>query len=379
MSNVINAYDPLWYAQESLIQLEKVLGMAARVHRGYDKEPTQLGSTIKIRRPGTFVAQNVGTNDTQDLKPELVDIVVDQWKGVRFALTDKDLAATGDAIINDHIRPAAVAIADAIDQDLCKLADDIPWYIDVGATAGIADLTAARKIMFDNKVPLTDAAKLHFMLDGDMEADLLGQSAFTQFNGGGADAVAAQQDAVIGRRFGFWLFANQNVQSHTKGTASTGTLALTADFTKGATIIGVDAGSVTGTLVKGDSFVIAGNTQRYVVTGTSTAAGNIFSAVQIFPPLVQDYPNNAVVTVSLDDHSEAMAFHSNAFALAMAPLSDRAADLGARVATVSDPITNLSLRSSIWWDGNASSINVRIDALWGVKTLDPNLAVRARN
>lgn len=56
MSNTLSVYDPLFYAQEALIQLEKALGMAGRVFRGYDKSPQQKGSVISIRRPSTFTA-----------------------------------------------------------------------------------------------------------------------------------------------------------------------------------------------------------------------------------------------------------------------------------------------------------------------------------
>jgi len=379
MANVYSAYDPIWYANEALIQLQKSLGLASRVYRGYDKAPQQKGSTIAIRKPGTFIARDVGSSDSQDVNAEEVNITLDQWKGVRFTITDKDLSSTGQTIIEEHIRPAAYAIADAIDQALADQANCIPWYYDVGGTAGIPDLVGIRKLMFDNKVPLTDADNIHLMLDGDFEADLLGQSAFTQWQGAGQNGVSSQTDATLGRRFGFNLFANQNVVGHTKGTASVSALALNGAHAKGATTISIDAATVTGTLVRGESFVIAGNTQRYVVTAPATAAGNAFPAVQIFPALIQDYADNANVTVSLDDHSECLAFHRNAFALAMAPLSDAAQQVGARVQSVTDPVTGLSLRSSLWWDGDTSAVNVRVDALFGVKTLDPNLAVRARN
>ena len=77
-TNTLSVYDPLFYAQEALIQLEKALGMAARVHRGYDKEPQSKGSIIKIRKgvngsggaaPGGAVGQSsagVGTISRAD-------------------------------------------------------------------------------------------------------------------------------------------------------------------------------------------------------------------------------------------------------------------------------------------------------------------------
>ena len=55
-TNTLGIYDPIFYAQEALVQLEKALGLAGRVHRGYDSTPQQLGSTIQIRRPGIFTA-----------------------------------------------------------------------------------------------------------------------------------------------------------------------------------------------------------------------------------------------------------------------------------------------------------------------------------
>ncbi|MBY0431951.1 MAG: hypothetical protein K2Q10_12190, partial [Rhodospirillales bacterium] len=211
MANNLSVYDPTFYAQEALDILGKTLGMASRVHRGYDKAPQQKGSTITIRRPGTFTAQDAPSTP-QDIENGEVQIKLDNWKEVKFALTDRELANAGHAIIDEHIRPAAMALVDAIDQSLCGLYADIPWHHDVAASAGIADITAVRKMLFDNKVPLRDPAMVHWMIDGDMEADLLSQPAFTQWQGAGDAGALAQVSGALGQRFGFNLFANQNVQ-----------------------------------------------------------------------------------------------------------------------------------------------------------------------
>lgn len=377
MTNAVSVYDPIFYAQEGLIQLEKALGMAGRVHRGHDKAPQQKGATISIRRPGSFTAQDAPST-AQDIDAGEVQIQLSNWKEVKFALSDKEMSATGEVIIAEHVRPAAVALADAIDQSLCALYADVPSFHDVAATAGVSDIVAVRRQMFDNQVPLRDPAMLHWMTDGDMEADFLGQAAFTQWQGAGAVGTAAQVSGALGQRFGFNFFANQNVRSHTPGTLSSTSPLLQGAHSKGATSVTLDAGTLTGTLVKGDSFVIAGSSQRYAVTADATAAGNAVT-VGITPALAQGYADNAQVTVSLDEHSASLAFHRNAFALAMAPLSEIGNHLGARIATVTDPITGLAMRSRLFYDGNDSKAFVALDALWGVTTLDPNLAVRARN
>lgn len=384
MTNTLGVYNPIFYAQEALIQLESALGMAGRVHRGFDEErkSANKGDTINIRRPSTFTAQNAPST-AQDLDTETVAMVLDQWKEVKFKLTDKELAYTGERIINDHIRPAAYALADNVDQALNALYADIPWLYSLNASPGsvVTDVTGPRKVLFDNGVPIGDSSNMFYEVDGTLEAGLLANSAFGQWQGAGPTGQATQVRGAMGERFGLNFFANQNVTAgHTSGTASATTLAVLADTSKGATTIGLDAGSVTGTVVPGDSFVIAGNTQRYAITNTVTAATNAFAGVTFTPPLAADAAEDAVVTLTTSDSTaENIAFHRNAFGLGMAPLPDSARELGAKVETVQDPITGLSLRARVYYVGDSSEVHVALDILYGVKTLDPNLAVRCRD
>jgi hypothetical protein len=379
MPNTLSVYDPIFYAQEALIQLEKALGMAARVHRGYDKTPQDKGSTIEIPVPGTFSAQNA-PSAAQDLAPSKATIVLNQWKEVKFKLSDKELTFTKEKIIDDHIRPAAYALADDIDNALNALYADVPWFIDVGATAAVADVVAMNKMLFDNKVPLADEAMIHWEIDSDMYADLSANAAFSQWQGSGQAGADTQMSGQLGRRFGMNFFRNQNVKSHTPGVSADATGTATGAHAKGATAITVGAVTIGGTVKKGDSFSIAGQTQRYVFTADATAdGGGSLNAVPIYPALAVALAGGEVVTISLDAHSATLAFHRNAFALAMAPLSDIGNQLGARIATIADPITNLALRSRMYYVGDSSEVHVALDVLYGVKTLDGNLAARGRN
>lgn len=381
MANTLGVYNPTFYANEALIQLEKALGMAGRVHRGFEEERNSfgLGETINIRKPSTFTAQDAPST-AQDVSTETVAVTLDHWKEVKFKLTDKELAFTGDRIINDHIRPAAYALADDIDQKMTALYKDIPWFHTLNASPGsvVGDLTGPRQVMFDNAVPL--GSNVHYMVDGALEAGFLGNSAFAQWQGAGQEGVATQMRGAMGMRYGFELFANQNVSSHTKGTASTGSLLLNGAVAVGDTTVNLDAGSVTGTLVAGDTFVIAGNTQRYAVTGTFTASSNAFASVTILPAIVAAAADGTAVTVTLQTtDAENLAFHKNAFALALAPLPEHGSELGAKVTTIQDPVTGLTIRARIYYVGNSSEVHVALDVLYGFKTLDPNLAVRCQD
>lgn len=381
MSNTLGVYNPLFYAQEALIHLEKALGMAGRVHRGYDEERRSFmrGEYINIRKPSTFTAGDAPAS-AAELDTETVQIQLAYWREVKFALTDKELAFTGQRIIDDHIRPAAYALADDIDQKLVALYKDVPWYFDIAADAShvVGDITGTRQVMFDNKVPLSDYGNVHFMIDGKFEKGLLDLAAFSQSQGAGDAGVATQMRGSLGTKYGFEVFANQNVSFHTAGAmADPAGAILAGGFSKGATAITIDDLTDTQTVKAGDSFVIAGNTQRYVFTEDKTVASNALTNVGIFPALVADAAAESIVTIRVDSHRANLAFHRNAFALAMAPLSEIGNELGARIATVTDPVTGLSLRSRLYYIGNSSVVHVALDVLYGVKTLDPNLACRA--
>ena len=389
MSNVLSAYNPIFYAQEGLQALEKALGMASRVYRRLDTDKgRQPGDTITIRRPATFAAVSApGT--AQDLQAGSVDVKLDQWKEVKFALRDDELTYSGDRIVAEHIEPAAYAMADAIDQSLCARYIDIPWYVDFSSPAVVTDLTGARKALFDNKVPMND---LHFMIDGQRESELLALQAFSQFQGAGQAGVDTQTRGTLGVKYGMEFYANQNVPAHTSATVAdlAGAVNNAGGYAAGATSMAVDGFTASAAFKAGDIVKVTGHTQQYVIAadvtldgtgaGTITIAGS--SSVQ-GGGLESAVVDNQVVTVVLSGGSGAtknqnLLFHRNAIALAMAPLSEMGNGRGAEIFTASDPITGLSLRARLFYDGDASKLYVSLDALWGVKTLNANMAVRAR-
>lgn len=380
MANALGLYDPLFYANEAMIELRRALGMAGRVFRGFDRNPQEKGSKIMISRPGSFVAQDAPST-AQDLNPGQTEMSLDYWKEVKFFLTDKELAFTQEKIINDHIRPAAYAIANDIDVRLAALAQDIPWFINVTAPAGVADITAARKVLFQNGVPINDPGRMHMMVDGQLESEFLNLSAFSQHQGADGEGVETQRTGSLGRKFGFEVFANQNVRTHVPGVAADADGTLSGAHAKGAKVVTIAGLTAAGTVKKGDSFVIAGNTQRYVFSADATADGSgVITNAAIFPELVQAYSNGAVVNISLVAHVQNIAFHENAFALAMAPLPRLGDQLGgARIETVVDDISGLALRSRMWYVGDTSRVYVALDVLYGMKTLDPNMAVVLRD
>lgn len=379
MANTLSIYDPIFYANEALIHLRKSLGLASRVHTGYSKSPQDKGSVISIRRPSTFAVANAPST-AADITASSVDITLDQWREVKFKLTDKELSFTKEDIIREHIAPAAYALADDLDQKLAALYKFVPWGYDVAAGAGsgvvLADIANVRKVMFDNSVPMNDG-QLHMMVGGAEQAALLGLLAPHTLSG--PDGAQTLRNGTFGSVFGMGIFANQNTPSHTPGVSADATGAINGALAAGVTTIAFDGVTAAGTFKAGDSFVITGMTQRYVFTADATADGTgAVAAATISPALTAAVADNAVITILLDTHVANLAFHRNAFALATAPLSEMGAQLGAQIVNVADPVTGINMRSRVYYVGNSSEVHVALDILYGVKTLDGNLAARLR-
>lgn len=67
-----------------------------------------------------------------------------------------------------------------------------------------------------------------------------------------------------------------------------------------------------------------------------------------------------------------LVFHRNAFALVMRPLNN---SMPGANTTVKE-YKGLGLRAVVWYEGKEKALYVSIDALYGIKTLNPNLAAR---
>ena len=379
MSNTLGVFDPIFYASEALIYLTNRLGLASRVYRQYDPAPQQKGSTINIAQPGVFAAAAMpGTGS--DITPQTISLVLNQWQGVVIQLSDKELAYTKEKIIQDHVGPAAYAVANAIDVNVATLYQDVPTFVAAGGAATVADLISVRKAQLNNKVPLQDGL-MHFMVSPSVEADWLALSLFNQANTS-SDGADTQRRGVLGQKFGYELFSNQNAQTHVDVALTiTGAATLNTQANVGDTTISIKAATtLTGTLKKGDIINITDSVtsavDSYACTADTVAGSNIIT----FPcsPAVRLVHLTASTWTATQPNGKVMnmAFHRNAFALGMGVLSELGDGKGASIGSIADPVTGLALRSTVWYDGNNAQLKVRIDALWGTKTLNPDLAAR---
>lgn len=393
MANTLGNFNVPLYAATALQFLMNSLGTPKRVNRAYEQERASFGKgdVVNIRRPSSFTVYDapLAVGSIDDVKTESVQISLDQHKEVKMKISDKELAYTTEAFIQQHVAPMAYQVANTIDAALLALGYLVPHCQAITAS-GITDgttLTIADKIMRENRVPDDGPTRRHYAASPQVWQKWINSSAFGQWTGGGQAGANTQETALLGQKFGFMPYPSNNLLDVAAQASPVITTGVTNGAAlKGATSIPVDAATLTGTFLPGMVVQIgtaastagaAYNAQLYSITASVTAAGNA-ATLSISPPLRADVADGVTFTQKVNAAAAAfkteLAFHTDALALCMVPLPGRA--MGADVQTVTDQASGLSLRARLFYDGNASAHYFAIDALYGVKVLNADMAVR---
>lgn len=354
---------PTIVARQALLILQNQLTASGLVYRGVSSEFAKVGDTVKIRKPASFTAAKFaqGTPVTpQDATETSVSVVVNQQPDVTFQLTGKDRALNVQDFSAQLLTPAVNAIAQAIDADVCALAKDIPYKFGTAGTAPatFAALMGAGRVLNTNKAPMAGRVSV---MDEFAQAALLGDTNI--INAEKSGSTDALRNAAIGRVGGIDNYMDQNVIKHTAG-AGTVLIDNVAGYAVGDTAIHVDG--VTTALKVGDMLTISGN--DHVVT-VASALSTADQDITVYPALKAIVANDAAVTLAAS-HTKNLVFLPQAFALATAPLE--APMGGANTAT--ETWNGMTLRVVFGYDMLNKLDLVSIDCLYGVKTIQPELA-----
>jgi len=374
-------------AKEALMQLENNLVMGKLVHREYKNEFVKVGDTVTIRKPVRFEAKSGSTAVIQDVLETSTTITVDKRYHVAWDFSTQDLTLTIEEYSERYIKPAASVLANQIDMDLLALYQSV--YNAVG-TAGTTPSTfqaiADAATRLDNFAVPTDRRRLVLNPEANWKlADAL-KGLFWQEKV--RDVI---RKGYLGSIAGFDIYMAQNVKKHTKGSAS-GYLVNGANQTGSPSAeyqdLVVDTG--TGMFKAGDIITIAGVNavnpvskqdlgipMQFVVVQDSADPA---TSVRIAPPIIASGPyqnvtaapaDNAAISI-VDSHVANLAFHRNAFALVTVPLElPDGASFKARMT-----YNGISIRVLKDYDINNDQEIIRLDILYGVKCIYPELAVR---
>lgn len=359
---------------QGLLALRENAQMPRLVNRGYESTAGEKGSTIDVPIPSAITAQDVTPSyvppDDAGISPTKASISLDQWVEAPFFLTDKELLEVQEGTIPMQASEAIKALANDVDDYLFSLYTSVYGFAGTPATTPFGtDLTEyldARKALNNQLAPMDPRFAV---INADAEASALGLRAFQDASfRGDADGIIRGQ---IGEKLGAMWVMDQNVPSHTAGTAS-GATTTAAGFALGVTTIAL-ASAGTGTILAGDVITFANHAQTYAVTTGDSDVSNGGSIV-IYPGLKTALPTSAQAITVKATHVVNLTFHRDAFALASRPFAG--ADpmgLGTFMSAV-DPVSRLALRLEVSRQHKRTRFSY--DILYGAQLVRPELAAR---
>lgn len=400
MANTLTNLIPKILAR-ALINLRERCVMPRLVNSDYGTDPAQKGTTIDVPVPVAVGTTNVSPSNTlaspTDLTPGNVQISLNNWKQNNpIALTDKELTQidANQNFLPMQLTEAIRALASDVNQSIWgyykgssrgiygvagQLSDGFGVTPFDSTYQGVAGATLARKVLNKQLCPRSNRRGV---VDFDAEANMLALAQFSDAEKIMGSAVKIEGE--IGRKYGIDWVADDDVPTHTAGTAKTLTGTLTAsDHAIGTktitTVTSNNSGDDGKTIEPGDIIKFSGDSQTYVVCGSSTYTLTGSSGSQEISDLVI-YPGLKVATSSstitvYGSHVVNIAFHRDSIAFANRPLANPLIDgLGSKIMSMQDPVTGLVMRlevsrqhkQQIW----------EFDLLWGADLVRPEMATR---
>lgn len=400
---------PTIIAKEATMILENNLGMAKSVYRGYEKEFTnsvngyRVGDTVTIKKPTDFTVRDGATASIQDVTEGSTSITVNKQKGIDFQFSSVELSLDIKELSERVIKPAMIQLANQVDRDLMALYANVPQWVGTPGqdVNSFADFALAPKRMDTTAVP--QEGRSAFLSPSD-HWGLLGNQTGLYVE---RIANSAYREGSLGKIGGVDTFMSQNIPTHTvgplggtplvNGASQNVTYAASKDTGTQSLITDGWTASAASRVKAGDVFTLAGvfdvnpvtkatlpHLKQFVVTadGSSDGTGNL--TLTIAPAIITSGAHQTVSAAPADNaamtflgtastgYAQNLVFHKNAFALAMVPL---VSPPGA-VDVARESFKGTSVRIIPYYDGTNDVSKWRADILYGVKCVDPRLAVR---
>lgn len=357
---------PTIVAKEALLILTNSLVMKDLVHNDFSNEFTRVGNTVNIRVPASYVAKNfVSAIDVQSTTESYVPVKMDRHADVSVEITSKEQTLDLNSLSEQIIKPAMIAIAQKIDEDIANAAVGFAGSI-ASATASptdLADIAGLAKTLDINKAPMTDR---HLVLCPEHKYRYALTDNLSKVSYAGANETL--REALLGRIYGFNTYMDQNIPNTNAAVAGTATAYKVAG-TKGASVVALSAGLplTDGTVKIGDGFVVDGRLYRFTADATINGSG-VVASVAISPALHATI--TATDAVLINDHNS-VAFHRGGLAFVSRPLEIPEGAVKASNANAE----NISVRVVYSYDITNKKDIISFDVLYGLAKLNENLIV----
>jgi hypothetical protein len=383
---------PDMITREALRVLHQKLTFVGSINRAYDNSFAQsgakIGDTLRIRLPNQYTVRTGAALAAQDTVEQNTTLQVATQRGVDLSFTSVDLTMDLDDFSKRIIQPAMAVLSASIEADaLQNMTRDVYQVVNgIGSAITFKNVMNGRKRLNDSLAPNGDRTALLNTQDNVELVDAL-KGLFQDSN-----AIKQQyREGVMGMTGGFEFAETTHMTTQSRGTANTGYLTNSGTAQTGSSIV-VDTG--TGTIGVGEVITIAGvfevhpetkvatnRLQQFVVT--SAYAGGA-GTIQISPAIVatgarQNVSNGAadnqaitVIGASGTAYGQSLVYHKDAFTFATADLVlPQGVDMASR-----QVYDGISMRMVRQYDINNDAFPVRLDVLYGYKTLRAQLAAR---
>lgn len=384
--------------------LEMASPLIRNINREYDDKfavtGAKIGDDLRVRLPDRCLVTDGAALGVQDDNEQYTTLSITSQKHIGLNFTSAELKLNIDDFAERKLKPRISQLAAAIEADIAST-----FYKDVYQSVGTPGTTPATSlvllqamqklnemnVMQDSRYAVVNPAANAGLVEGMKGLFNPGSTISKQFKTGMmGEGILGLDEIAMG----------QGIASHTSGSllrTANATTVKTTISTQGATSVVLTQGSVTTNLKKGDVFTIGsvysvnpqtrvstGQLQQFVVTAdVSFVSGD--ATVSISPAIytadhalatVDSFPQaNAVATVvgaASGVYPQNLVFHKNACTLATADLLlPQGVDMASRQVH-----NGISMRIVRQYDINNDRMPCRIDVLYGIKVLRPELACR---
>jgi hypothetical protein len=408
MANTI--LTPSVIAKEALMLLDNNLVLGKLVNRAYEEEIARpvngykKGGSVQIRKPAKYTFRYGTTAQPQDSTEKSLTLTVGTQGGVDLQFSSADMTLKISEFSERFLKSAMVTIANQVDRDVASLYKSVwNWVGTPGTTvANFAAFGRAPQRLTEMAVPEDRVGVL-------APADnwgLLGGLTGAYVQDIARPAIERAKLPMVG---GVDLYETQNVKTHTVGPLggaplvngpNQGTTYAASGATNSQTLVTDGWTAAAAARVKqGDVFTLANvyavnpvtrdalpYLQQFVVNqdGSSDGSGNL--TLNISPAIITSGAYQTVSAAPADNapltflgtasssYPQNLVFHRDAFALVMVPMEIPAAippGLAGR-----ESYKGISVRLLPYYDGANDVDNWRLDVLYTVQAIYPDLACR---
>jgi hypothetical protein len=398
-------------AKEALRLLKNNLVLAPLVYRNMESTFAKVGDTISLKKPFRTKTASGRTLVKQPMVDQTIPFAIDRQEHFGLEVTVRDRTLSLEQFSERYLKSGIVQIANVVDRSIALVLKTAFFSSGTPGTANvIKDYLYAEAYQSNVAVPEDGMRRA---VCNTLDAAEISDEVIGKFN---PELVKGSiQKGYMGPIAGYDMYKTQNVYNHTVGdhggtpladgvTAQTGASILTNGWTNDTTgiLLAGDVITFAGVYeINPQNYTSTGRLQNFVVTADVDSGATTGPATILISPSINDgtltgvdgegasislaayqnvtaaVANDAAITVigtANTTYRQNYLFHRDAIGLAVPELElPQSATVKSRV---SDPDSGLSLSMTGAYDITNQSEITRIDVIWGVHDIYPELMHR---